>query len=185
MSLRIVGGKFRGRLLKAPKSNDTRPTTSMLREAFFNICAGHIEGARFLDLYAGSGAMGIEAISRGAIFATCIEQSASAVKCIQENVVLLGLEPEVQILRADVSKALPRLLSPYDLIYIDPPYHHEAEQVLQLIAQHRLLAPRGELFLEQRFDAKAGFSNSPFELLESRRYGIAHLHRFRQKIDSL
>ena len=179
MSLRIVGGKFRGRILKTPKTDTTRPTTSMLREAFFNICAGYIEGSRFLDLFAGSGAMGIEAISRGAIFSTCIEQGAQASQCINENVTLLGIEPQMQVLRADVLKALPRLLSPYDIIYIDPPYDHDAIKVIRLIHAQKLLAPRGQLFLEQRFEAKIDFNNCPFELIDSRRYGIAHLHHFR------
>jgi len=182
MSLRIVGGKFRGRILKTPKTDSTRPTTSMLREAFFNICAGRIEGARFLDLFAGSGAMGIEAISRGAIFTTCIEQGAQASQCIKDNVTLLGIEPLVQVLRADVLKALPRLLSPYDIIYVDPPYDLDAQKVLRIIYTQKLLAPLGELFLEQRFEAKNGFKDYPFELIDSRRYGIAHLHQFRHPV---
>jgi 16S rRNA (guanine(966)-N(2))-methyltransferase RsmD len=181
MTLRIVGGKFRGRNLKTPNTEHTRPTTSMLREAFFNICAGTIEGARFLDLFAGSGAMGIEAISRGAIFTTCIEQDAKAFQCIKENVELLGIEPQVQSLKMDVLKALPRLLSPYDIIYVDPPYDQEALKVIGLIHQHTLLSPGGELFLEQRYDSKIKFTECPFEFVESRRYGIAHLHRFRCK----
>ncbi len=182
MSLRIVGGKFRGRILKTPKTDSTRPTTSMLREAFFNICAGSIEGARFLDLFAGSGAMGIEAISRGAIFTTCIEQGAQASQCIKDNVTLLGIEPLVQVLRADVLKALPRLLSPYDIIYVDPPYDLDAHKVLRLIHAQKLLSPLGELFLEQRFEAKNDFKDCPFELINSRRYGIAHLLQFRHPI---
>jgi 16S rRNA (guanine966-N2)-methyltransferase len=181
MSLRIVGGKFRGRNLKTPNTDNTRPTTSMLREALFNICSGHIEGARFLDLFAGSGAMGIEAISRGAIFTTCVELDAKAYQCIKANVELLGIEQQVQPLKMDVLKALPRLLSPYDIIYVDPPYDQEMLNVLRSIAQHTLLSPSGELFVEQRYDAKIHFTDCPFELIESRRYGIAHLHRFRHK----
>jgi 16S rRNA (guanine966-N2)-methyltransferase len=151
----------------------------MLREAFFNICAGSIEGARVLDLFAGSGAMGLEAISRGAVFTTCIEQDGKAAQCIKENVELLGIEPEVQVLKADVLKALPKLLSPYDLIYVDPPYEQEALKVLQLIHEHKLLAIDGALFLEQRFDSKTQFIDCPFQLIDSRRYGTSHLHRFR------
>jgi 16S rRNA (guanine966-N2)-methyltransferase len=154
----------------------------MLREAFFNICAGSIEGARFLDLFAGSGAMGIEAISRGAIFTTCIEQDAQASQCIKDNVTLLGIEPLVQVLRADVFKALPRLLSPYDIIYVDPPYDLDAGKILRLIHAQKLLSPLGELFLEQRFEEKNDFKDCPFELINSRRYGIAHLHQFRHPI---
>ena len=178
MSLRIVGGRFKGRILKTPKTNSTRPTTSMLREALFNICAPMVEEARFLDLFAGSGAMGLEAISRGAAFTTFVEQSLRAVQCIQENVHLLGIEPQVQVLRANVLVVLPKLLGPYDIIYIDPPYELEAKGVLQKIFDQKLLAPEGTLFLEQRYDPKSDFTRTPFQLVESRRYGIAQLHLF-------
>lgn len=178
MSLRIIGGKLKGRVLKTPKGDTTRPTTSMLREALFNICAGHIGDARFLDLFAGSGAMGLEAISRGALFATCIDRDGKAIQCIKDNVMSLGLEPEVQILKADVVKALPKLMSPYDVIYIDPPYDQEALHVLQLLHTHQLLAPGGILFLEQRYDSKIDWTTSPFQHVGSRRYGTSHLHQF-------
>jgi len=178
MSLRIIGGKLRGRILKTPKGDTTRPTTSMLREALFNICAGLIVEARFLDLFAGSGAMGVEAISRGALFATCIDRDGQAIQCIKDNITSLGIEPEVQILKADVAKALPKLMSPYDVIYIDPPYDQEALNVLRLLHEYKLLVPGGMLFLEQRYDSKIDWTESPFLHVGSRRYGTSHLHQF-------
>lgn len=183
MSLRIVGGLFRGRVLKSPKGPQTRPTTSMLREAFFNICAGWIEEARFLDLFAGSGAMGLEAISRGAAFATFIEKDGLAAQCIRENIALLQVEPQTQILALDAKRALTQLLSPYDLIYIDPPYEKEVPELFDLILKKNLLAPRGLLFLEERFQSRIP-AFPALELVASRRYGIAHLHQFRLMLTS-
>jgi len=179
MSLRIVGGAFRGRILKSPKSDNTRPTTSMLREAVFNICSQQIEGARFLDLFAGSGAMGFEALSRGANFATFIERDSHAAQCIKENAALLGVEAKVQLFKAPVLKVLPRLEGPYDLIYIDPPYAQETLHILAAIHQHRLLAPEGTLFLEERYEGQADFTHTPFQLINSRRYSNTHLHQFK------
>ncbi|HEX2582661.1 MAG TPA: 16S rRNA (guanine(966)-N(2))-methyltransferase RsmD [Chlamydiales bacterium] len=178
MSLRIVGGLFRGRILKSPKGAQTRPTTSLLREAVFNIAASWVENARFLDLFAGSGAMGLEAISRGAAFATFIEKDKRTAACIRENAALLAVEAKVQILALDAKRALSQLLSPYDLIYIDPPYEKEIPELLELIVEKNLLAPRGLLFLEERFQSKTP-SFSALELVNSRRYGIAALHQFR------
>ena len=178
MTLRIVGGLFRGRILKSPKGPQTRPTTSMLREAVFNICAGWVQNARFLDLFAGSGAMGFEALSRGASFATFVEKDGRTAAIIRENASLLQVEPQVQILALDAKRALSQLMSSYDLIYIDPPYEKEVPEVFDLILKRNLLAPQGLLFLEERFQSKKP-SHPPLELIDSRRYGIAHLHQFR------
>lgn len=185
MTLRIAGGAFRGRILKTVKSSKTRPTTSMLREAVFNICAEWVFNARFLDLFAGSGAMGFEAISRGATFATFIEKDRRAVQCIRENASLLQIEPQVQILALDAKTAIARLLSPSDLIYIDPPYDFDTTEIFHLLIEHNLLAPRGLVFLEERYNPKAKPPTNlhpSLELFESRRYGIAQLHQFRHSV---
>jgi 16S rRNA (guanine966-N2)-methyltransferase len=178
MSLRIIGGLFRGRILKSPKGNQTRPTTGRLREAVFNICSNWIEDARVLDLFAGSGAIGFEAISRGALFTTFVEKNKNAVQCIRENTMLLKIEPQVQILFLDAKKALTKLSSPFDIIYIDPPYEKEVPDLIDTILKKNLLAPRGTLFLEEGYRAKPP-TCSQLELIDSRRYGIAHLHQFR------
>ncbi|MDE3045058.1 MAG: 16S rRNA (guanine(966)-N(2))-methyltransferase RsmD [Verrucomicrobiota bacterium] len=183
MTLRIIGGLFGGRFLKTPKGPQTRPTTSLLRQALFNICQDFIAHARILDLFAGSGAIGFEAISRGASFVTFVERDKRAAACIRENAVFLQVEPQVQILSMDASLALSRLLSPYDFIYIDPPYDLKVEPLIALIVERKLLAPRGLLFLEERYKPKAPPPAYPgLDLIESRRYGIAHLHQFRLPI---
>ena len=179
MSLQIIGGKFRSHPLKAPKHARTRPTTSLVRAAVFNICQGLVEGAKFLDLFAGSGAMGFEALSRGAAFVTLVEMDREALKCIGENAQRLGVAPQIEVLGMPVTRALAKIAGSYDLIYIDPPYEMEVGEVLRTIVEKKLLAPEGILFLEEQFEARrtapacAGLS-----LVESRRYGIAGLHQY-------
>jgi 16S rRNA (guanine966-N2)-methyltransferase len=176
MGLRIIGGLFKGRILKAPKGTQTRPTTSLVRGAVFNICQDQIVGARFLDLFAGSGAMGFEALSRGALFATFIEQNRHALQSLQENAALLSVESKVQIIGGDVSASLSRLKAPYDIIYLDPPYGRTVEDLLKAIAVLHLLSPRGLLFVEGRGELQISSLGS-WTLVESRPYGISTLHK--------
>jgi 16S rRNA (guanine(966)-N(2))-methyltransferase RsmD len=138
-----------------------------------------IAGARFLDLFAGSGAMGFEAISRGATFATFVENDRIAAQCIRENIEMLEVGQQVQVLAIDVKQALSKLLGHYDLIYIDPPYDKDVPDTLALIVEKKLLAPQGLIFLEERFDSKKSPQCPGLDLIDSRRYGIAHLHQFR------
>ncbi len=147
MSLRISGN----RLLKTLPGQETRPTPARVREAVFNIWQGTIDGCRWLDLCAGSGAMGAEALCRGAILAVGIEQSAVACGIIQENWQQVAQpEQEWQILRGDVTKRLKSLSGQqFDRIYFDPPYASNLYQpVLEAIACHQLLATDGEVAVE-------------------------------------
>lgn len=178
MSLRIIGGEFKGRILKTRNDPNTRPTQGMLREAVFNICQNEISGARFLDLFAGSGAMGLEALSRGAAHATLVEQNRDAIRCIKENISNLRLEPQTTLIPTDASRAL-KLLSNqlFDLIYIDPPY----DQPFSLESAAPLLAPNGILFFEERHNPKKIHqppSAPSLRYKETRRFGIALLSIF-------
>ena len=110
MTLRIIAGAYKGRLLKTPKGPSTRPTQGMLREAVFNICQNEIEGARFLDLFAGSGAMAFEALSRGASRIILVEENRNAIACIRENLSLLKAEERAALLPVKAARAL-QLLS--------------------------------------------------------------------------
>lgn len=179
MSLRIIAGKFKGRTLKAPKGKSTRPTQGMLREAVFNICQNEIHGARFLDLFAGSGAVGLEALSRGAVFAAFVEQNKLALRSIKENGEMLGVISEMQILPLSFEKALlffKKQGTQFDLIYIDPPYDLSAD----FSEISSILAPHGTVFLEERFNPK-GNSKTKIPGLyarDQRRFGEALLTIF-------
>jgi 16S rRNA (guanine966-N2)-methyltransferase len=125
--VRIVGGRFRGRSLVGPKSDAIRPTSDRLRETLFNVLAhaydDPLEGARVLDLFAGTGAMGLEALSRGAAFALFVDEGAQARSLIRENVEALGVGGSTRLFRRDATRlgaAAPNL--PFSVVFCDPPY---------------------------------------------------------------
>ena len=124
--MRIIAGTNKGRGLKAPKWDGLRPTSDKLRETLFNILAPHVMDARVLDVFAGTGAIALEALSRGAASATCIEQDRRAAQLIEENRALCGEENRCAIIRDGVERALSRPVSggPFDLIVLDPPYNY-------------------------------------------------------------
>ncbi len=147
MALRIYGN----RLLKTLPGDATRPTPGRVREALFNIWQGKIEGCRWLDLCTGSGAMGAEALCRGAALVVGIEQSSQACDIIQQNWRQVAKADQMfQVIQGDVVKRLAGLSqAPFDRIYFDPPYASDLyEPVLEAIAHHQLLAPQGELAVE-------------------------------------
>ena len=126
--MRVIGGAHRGAALVAPKGSATRPTTDRLRETIFNILAhrfdGVVEGARVLDLFAGSGALGVEALSRGAAFALFVETGAEARAVIRRNAELVGATGLSRIWRRDATKLGACPVPPFDLVFADPPYGH-------------------------------------------------------------
>src|ERR1700722_19279440 len=123
--MRVIGGEFRSRVLKSVPGLDTRPTPDRLREALFNVLAPHMGGAVFADLYAGTGAVGIEAISRGAARAIFIEQSRPAATVIRENLKALEIESRAQVLIGRVTALLKKMQA--DIVFLDPPYALERE----------------------------------------------------------
>ena len=178
MSLRIVSGKFKGRVLQTPKGSKTRPTQEALREAVFNISQGSIEGATVLDLFAGSGAMGFEALSRGASHVTFIEKDRAAIACIRKNIELLDVACQTTLLPQDAFHAMKRL-DAFDLIYVDPPYEMSVEPIVKVLLEYSLLKEEGTLFVEDLFEPK----NNPLEikgllLKSSRHFGKAALTEF-------
>ncbi|MES2273638.1 MAG: RsmD family RNA methyltransferase, partial [Chlamydiota bacterium] len=150
--------------------------------ALFNIVQMQIEGARFLDLFAGSGAIGLEALSRGAASAELVEQNPQAILCIKENIHALGLKDRVRLIPSNIKRALELLTketAQFDLIFIDPPYDLPIKDLSGQLAS--LLSPGGAVFLEERFSEKT--KNHPpeipgLQLKNSRRFGIALLHQY-------
>lgn len=128
--MRIIAGEARGRALKTREGKGTRPTDARTREALFNILATRLEGARFLDLYAGSGAMGLEALSRGAAEAVFVEINAVAANAIRANLRQLGWQEKARVWQSNVRSALPRLAKDgqqFDIIFADPPFSDPRE----------------------------------------------------------
>lgn len=129
--MRVIAGKARRLLLKTPPGYDTRPTTDRIKETLFNILNPHLAGADFLDLFSGSGAIGIEALSRGARYAALVDNSRVALECIRTNLKSTGLEKDAEVLPMDVLEAI-RVLEVkgkvFDIIFMDPPYDHNLER---------------------------------------------------------
>jgi len=123
--MRVIGGEFRSRRLKSIPGEATRPTPDRLRETLFNILAPRIEGATFVDAYAGTGAVGIEALSRGARHAIFLEKNRRAVETIQENLASLGLAARATVVRGPALSGLGN--RPGDIVFLDPPYDLERE----------------------------------------------------------
>ncbi|MEO0618365.1 MAG: 16S rRNA (guanine(966)-N(2))-methyltransferase RsmD [Pseudomonadota bacterium] len=155
--LRVVSGRLRGRRLVAPKGQGTRPTSDRIREAIFNIlthgpCAQPFEGLRVLDVFAGTGALGIEAISRGAGYAVFMETDAAARALIRENVEALGLMGETKIFRRDATNPGPvSALAPFDLCLLDPPYSKGlGERAVTALAKGGWLTEDAIVVLEEK-----------------------------------
>ena len=153
--MRIIAGKFRGRKLKSPPSLDTRPTSDRLRETLFNILGPRIEGARFLDLCAGSGAVGIEALSRGAAHVTFVDRSRKMRGLIEANLELCRVpEDEVKVVTADtvefLRKAVKGKVPAWDIVFFDPPYAENYRTVLELFSVNapELLSDDGIFIVE-------------------------------------
>ena len=151
--MRVVAGKFRSRPLRSLKGLELRPSSDRLRETLFNILGPAVQGASFLDLYAGTGAVGIEALSRGARHACFVERHAPATALIRRNLDSLGTGKEAEILAVDVLRGLERLESRHahaDFVFLDPPYAaaEEYENVLDFLGESLLLAPGGRVIAE-------------------------------------
>ena len=133
--MRLIAGIYKGRNLKSPPSLDVRPTSDRLRETLFNVIAPRIEDVRFLDLCAGSGAVGIEALSRGASYATFVDRSRRSCTLIESNLKLCRVpEQQWEIYCSEAYEFLKQTDSRWDIIYFDPPYKHEYVRTLELAA---------------------------------------------------
>jgi 16S rRNA (guanine966-N2)-methyltransferase len=178
--VRIVGGRFRGRALKGPASQAIRPTSDRLRETICNILAhGYddpFEGARVLDLFAGTGAMGLEALSRGAAFALFVDDSAAARGLIRENVEALGVGGQSRLFRRDATRLGPAAPNaPFSLVFCDPPYGKGlAERALAACAAGGWLTNDALVVIEEAGGAALKLPEG-FALIETRDYGEAQL----------
>jgi 16S rRNA (guanine966-N2)-methyltransferase len=132
--MRIIAGRYRSRTLQAPAGLATRPTSDRLRETLFNVLAARIEGARFLDLYAGSGAVGMEALSRGAASVDFVERAPAALAVLKKNLTRLGLTAGFRIHGAGVGTVLRKMKAgtAFDVVFLDPPYDAAAEYTATL-----------------------------------------------------
>lgn len=164
--MRVIAGKCRSLPLKTVPGTDTRPTTDRIKETLFNMLNPRIPGCRFLDLFGGSGAIGIEALSRGARFCCFVEQNRKAAACIRDNLKFTGLESQAEVWVMDARQAVKRLRDqePFGIIFMDPPYgkglEREALECLEgaaCVNQDTLLVVEASLDTEFSWVEKTGF----------------------------
>ena len=179
--MRIIAGRFRGRTLVAPTGMKTRPTSALARGALFEILRNDLDGARVADLFAGTGALGLEAVSRGARRVDFYESHKPALEALKKNIAALGASADTRV----VNGALPDSLGagePYDLMLMDPPWRvgHELAVATRIMARNRL-APEGLLVIEsprsEPLDV-AAFLAAGLELDDRRSYGDTELRFF-------
>ena len=168
--MRVVAGLYRGRRLVAPPGDATRPTSDRVRESLFSVLGPSVEGARVLDLFAGSGALGLEALSRGAAAAVFVDRAPAAIKAVRANLDALGIEADVRRLEARAAlRAASARSEAYDLIFLDPPYRRAAELGRALSeALPAVLAPGARVVTES--DRREPLELA-FPVTDERRYG--------------
>jgi 16S rRNA (guanine(966)-N(2))-methyltransferase RsmD len=166
---RIVAGTARGRRLEVPEGQGTRPTSEKVRAAVFNLLGQFFDGGAVLDLYAGTGALALEALSRGCARATCVEADRRAVELLRRNAVGLGFAGRVEVRAGRVEELGRRLPSGFALAFVDPPYAEGP--ALGLAAAGPLLLPGGRAVAEHDARWAAPARVGPLALLETRRYG--------------
>ena len=180
--MRVISGQFGARKLQTPAGSATRPTSDRVREALFSILAGRLTGARVLDLFAGSGALGIEALSRGAAHADLVDNAAPALRAIRANLLALGITTSADVhdrdARAYVRSAL-EARRQYDLVFLDPPYRlagHLAEALADTLPA--LLSEDGLVIGES--DRRAPLDIPSLTIQDERRYGdtLIRIHGF-------
>ncbi len=178
--MRIVGGRLKGRTLKTPAEEGLRPTSDRLRETLFNVLAhaydDPVEGAQVMDLFAGTGALACEALSRGARFALIVDDSAQSRGLIRENVTTLGLGGVTRLLRRDATKlgAAPTG-ERYNLVFLDPPYGKGLGELALIALRDGGWLIEGALLLLEESAAAAIEIPESFELLEQRAYSVAQV----------
>ena len=151
--LRIIGGEWRGRKLRFPEAPNLRPTPDRVRETIFNWLMPVVNGARCLDLFAGSGALGLEALSRGATYTTFVDSHKKVTQALQSHLELLNAKDRAQVIQNDSIKFLTNSagmeVQAYDLVFLDPPYHLDLmEKVVPLLEEHGWLTENAMLYLE-------------------------------------
>ncbi len=178
--MRVITGQARGRKLVTLAGEDVRPTPDRVKEAVFSAIQFQVEGRRFLDLFAGSGQMGIEALSRGASQAVFVDKSREAAETVKKNLHACGLEQNARVLNMDSLAFLLQKSEPFGIAFLDPPYGSGLlQKVLPLVAE--LMAPGGEIFCECPVGEELPERAGDFLLCRRYRYGKISIARYSRK----
>ena len=182
--MRVITGSARGRRLKELEGYDTRPTTDRVKEGLFNILQFDIEGRKVLDLFAGTGQLGIEALSRGAASAVFVEQRRDAAALIRENLRLTGLEANARVVSGEAMAFLASCRERFDIILLDPPYASDLlKNSIDAISQFDILSNHGIMICESTAEWDVPPLAAPYFLRRSYRYGKIKLTRICREED--
>ncbi|MBQ6370880.1 MAG: 16S rRNA (guanine(966)-N(2))-methyltransferase RsmD [Firmicutes bacterium] len=178
--MRVIAGIYKGRKLESPENYDIRPTTDKAKEACFSILTEEIPGSRVLDLFAGTGALGIEALSRGASECVFVDHSRQSIGLIKRNLSCCGAGEQARVLAGDYRKVLAGLSGSFDIILMDPPYDKGLlDEAMRLVREHDLLAEDGVIICEHRKEEDLPEEIHGFVKQKERRYGIVKLSIYR------
>lgn len=181
--MRVISGSARGRRLKELPGMDTRPTTDQVKESIFNIIQFDVEGRKVLDLFAGTGQMGIEALSRGAAHATFVDLAPAAAKIVRENVELTRFTDVSRVVQSDWRGFLSSCREKFDLIFLDPPYRTDMlENAMQTIAAIDILSEHGIMICESPLDKELPDLAAPYEKGKEYRYGKIKVTLYRRTV---
>ncbi len=173
--MRVISGTAKKRRLKTPKGYNVRPTADRVKEALFNILGERVPGCKFLDLFAGAGNIGIEALSRGAVDVVFVENDIKNIRIIKENLKITGLEEQAELICKDVLNAIVILgmrKKQFDIIFLDPPYLKNYETgVLLAIASHGLLSPGGMVIVESNIKSRPPGGAKNLKTIRQEKYG--------------
>lgn len=176
--MRIIGGKARGTKLYTLEGTATRPTLDRVKESIFNIIQNDIEESVFLDLFSGSGAIGLEALSRGAKKAILCDKNKEAINIIKKNISKTHFEKSVEIYNTDFIECLKKQKENIDIIYIDPPYQTRyIETALEILQKSEAVTEKTKIILETDNEQRIieEIKDLKFEIIDKRKYGIAHI----------
>ncbi len=172
--MRIIAGSARSLPLRTPEGLDTRPTSDQIKETLFNMLQYEVPGCYFLDLFAGSGQMGLESLSRGGAYSVFVENNRKAAKCIEENMKFTKFDKDSRLIVSDVVSALYTLEGKYkfDIVFMDPPYHKELEKaVLEYLSKSSILKEDSIIIVEASTETKFDYvEEMGFEITKYKKY---------------
>jgi len=180
--MRVIAGEAKGRRLKGPHGTETRPTSDKVKEALFSILGNRVVDARMLDLFAGSGGIGIEALSRGAAHLDFVEADEAISDTLEENLTACGFSDRASVYRMDAFRFIKQIHRPYDLVFADPPYHTwHLKKLLPVLGQGAMITPDGLVVVEHFHKIELPKELGNLETVRSYEYGDTVLTLYRSK----